>query len=502
MKCCGGGVENIDSFEEDNEKIEGKNGDIKFETRKIKVGTLLKQYIEDKDIKDSIKRGVRSFNIRPNFQRYYVWNIKKATLLIESVLLGIPLPIVYLAEENDGELVVVDGQQRLQSIIYFINGRFGQTQKFKLDSRNLKTELSYDLSGKTFSELSQEYKDAILDYELTISIIKKESKPSLRYEMFFRLNQGAMPLNDMEMRVSQFQGPYLDFIKELSMDSVFKDLTSGVKEIRMKNLELVLEFFAFYEIYGDFKKYKTPKKFFLNIQMEKYKSGIDYDKMEKFTSIFRKTFRLINSIFVDHAFNQAKIHRTTGEKYYSRVFNNFLYNIISMVFAEYINEALWFEKNSRLVRENCETFFMEIDATKHGPNDYEKVYNNLKKLINNLMKRDEIASNYSDIIALDDSRKIRKSQFLDHFQWFEGNIVVKKFKMSTVGEFLRDKPYFFSAFSGDKIAKAIIENQALIVKTNNLRNFITHQDASYPIKDEDYKNWASFVNDLKEMLGK
>ena len=200
-----GSVSNDADLEEYEEKIEGRNGDIEFETKKIKVGTLLKQFIENTEIKSTIKRGVRDLNIRPNFQRYYVWNIKKATLLIESILLGIPLPILYLAEENDGQLVVVDGQQRLQSIIYFINGRFGDSQqKFKLEKNYLKTYLAYDLEGKTFSELPQKNKDDILNYELTISVIKKESKPDLKYEMFFRLNQGAMPLNDMEMRVSQF----------------------------------------------------------------------------------------------------------------------------------------------------------------------------------------------------------------------------------------------------------------------------------------------------------
>ena len=65
---------------------------------------MLKQFIKNPEIKSTIKRGVRdlNINIRLNFQRYYVWNIKKTTLLIESILLGIPLPILYLAEENDG----------------------------------------------------------------------------------------------------------------------------------------------------------------------------------------------------------------------------------------------------------------------------------------------------------------------------------------------------------------------------------------------------------------
>ena len=90
---------NIQVYEE---KIEERNGDIEFETKKIKFGTLLKQFIENPEIKSTIKSGVRDLNIRSNFQRYYVWNIKKTTLLIESISLGIPLPILYLAEENDG----------------------------------------------------------------------------------------------------------------------------------------------------------------------------------------------------------------------------------------------------------------------------------------------------------------------------------------------------------------------------------------------------------------
>ncbi len=77
---------------------------------------------------------------------------------------------------------------------------------------------------------------------------------------------------------------------------------------------------------------------------------------------------------------------------------------------------------------------------------------------------------------------------------------MKKFKINTVGEFLRDKPYFYPAFNGSEIANIIKENQAIIAKINNLRNFVIHQDPNYVIKNDDYANLVNFVKKLKGLL--
>ena len=90
--------------------------------------------------------------IQPNYQRKYVWDAKKASLLIESILMNIPIPIVYLAATQDEKINVIDGQQRLTSIFSFIDGKFPDGKVFKLTGLKVLTELK----GKTFKDLKEE----------------------------------------------------------------------------------------------------------------------------------------------------------------------------------------------------------------------------------------------------------------------------------------------------------------------------------------------------------
>lgn len=97
-----------------------------------------------------VKRG--KLNLQPDFQRYFVWNKSKASRLIESLLLDIPIPVIYVAEEQNNTYSVVDGQQRLTSICEFINGKFPDGQDFRLSSLQVMTELN----RKLFIDLSPE----------------------------------------------------------------------------------------------------------------------------------------------------------------------------------------------------------------------------------------------------------------------------------------------------------------------------------------------------------
>lgn len=111
--------------------------------------------------------------IQPNFQRHYVWDRQKATSLIESALLRIPLPVVYLAEEEDGKKSVIDGQQRLTSFFSFISGKFPDGKEFKLG----KMQVFHELKGKSFSDLSDEYQERIEECPIRTITFLKGSDP-------------------------------------------------------------------------------------------------------------------------------------------------------------------------------------------------------------------------------------------------------------------------------------------------------------------------------------
>ena len=148
-------------------------------------------------------------NLQPNFQRHFVWDRKKASRLIESILLSVPLPIIYLAEEPNNKIIVIDGQQRLTSFFSYIDGKFPDSSRFHLTG----LEVFSELNNKPFSQLKQEYQDQIRDYHIRVVTIKKNSDPTLKFEIFKRLNTGAMPLNDMELRNSIYQGKYMELLR-------------------------------------------------------------------------------------------------------------------------------------------------------------------------------------------------------------------------------------------------------------------------------------------------
>lgn len=197
-------------------------------------------------------------NLDPEFQRNYVWDDGRASLLIESVLLEIPIPIIYLAEEIDGRFTIIDGQQRLRSFFRFINSEF-KLRKLRVLS---------DLEGKYFRELDKDTQIKIEDATLRTIEIRKETHPDVKFEIFERLNVGSVKLNDQELRNCIYRGNYNNLLIKLSENRDFLLLLNLVEsQKRMQQREMVLHYLAFYN--QTHHKYKQPMKQFLNNEMEK-----------------------------------------------------------------------------------------------------------------------------------------------------------------------------------------------------------------------------------------
>ena len=215
-----------------------------------------------------IKKG--KIILQLDFQRNYVWDIKKKSRLIESILLRIPLPVIYLNEEIDNKKSVIDGQQRLTTIYNF------KDDDFCLKSKNKKW------NGKKYSELIEEEQTLIDDTILNIIIFTKNNKENLKYEIFQRLNTGSVKLNDMELRNCIYYGRYMNLLKELAKNKKFQEMISikGL-EARMIDALLVHRFCAL--IHTGFFNYKDPMKTFLNKDAEKYRNinANEIDELEK-----------------------------------------------------------------------------------------------------------------------------------------------------------------------------------------------------------------------------
>jgi hypothetical protein len=184
----------------------------------------------------------------PDFQRYAVWSPKQKSELIESILMGIPLPLIYVKEDDKGVYVIVDGRQRLTTLFQFIS------HEFPLQNLNILT----DLNGSYFSEttkngtkfekyLTQVQQSKIEDCPLTLHVIKPPTQDRVTFDLFDRVNRGGTRLNNQEMRNAIYQGPATTLLNMLVAFESFKKATEhAIKPDRMKDKYLVLRLIGFY----------------------------------------------------------------------------------------------------------------------------------------------------------------------------------------------------------------------------------------------------------------
>ncbi len=262
-------------------------------------------------------------NIQPSYQRQYVWDAKKASLLIESVLLDIPIPIIYLAQNEDGVENVIDGQQRLTSLFSFMEGKFPDGKVFKLTGLNVFGELK----GKMYKDLDDAKQEKIRDYALRVISFTNESDPDLQYEIFQRLNTGSVALNDQELRNCIYRGKFNDLLKELADNEDFRFITGILKpHSRMKDVEMVLRFIAFRE--NSYMNYQNPIKKFLNDTMRKYRNLDDVDA-KKIRDYFKRACYNTRSLLGDKAFRRfsaGEVGHQDGQ--WEKPLNISLYDIV------------------------------------------------------------------------------------------------------------------------------------------------------------------------------
>lgn len=263
-------------------------------------------------------------NVQPGFQRQFVWDKVKSSRLIESALLDIPIPIIYLSEEKDGKDNVIDGQQRLTAFFSFIDGKFPDNSDFRLSGLNVFTEIN----GKKFNELSEDIQDKIMTCKIRVIKFKKESDNDLQFEIFARLNTGAVPLNDQELRNCVYRGRFNELLKELSQEQDYKYLLGISKpEKRMRDVELVLRFASFY--FNSYLDYNAPIKRFLNSTMETYQH-ISLDNEIKLKNAFKNSISIIRNLLGTNAFKRyyKGTERNKNGRWEQQKFNVSLFDIL------------------------------------------------------------------------------------------------------------------------------------------------------------------------------
>ena len=176
-----------------------------------------------------------------SFERKLVWKERQKCELIESILMGLPLPIFYFKQLENGKFVVVDGKQRLSTLFEFLDDKFAL--------KNLKI-LDF-LNKKKFSDLINEfgiYQTQLEDYQVYSHVILPPTPDGILFDIFDRVNRGGTKLNKQEIRNALYQGNGMDMIHNITKGETFERVTriQNKKDSRMKGAYLLTRYFAFY----------------------------------------------------------------------------------------------------------------------------------------------------------------------------------------------------------------------------------------------------------------
>lgn len=236
--------------------------------------------------------GERQIHIAPEYQRRFIWDDVRQSQLIESLLLGIPIPSLFLATNEDSSWEVIDGLQRLTSLLNFINPALRPRPENEpafspliLDGLDKITSLN----GASFSDFPSNMQLNLLTRPVRITVLNDRSDHQVRFDLFERLNTGGITLHEQEIRNCVFQGPFNDFVKVCASDARLEQvLKRSDRHGRGNYEELILKFFAYFE---NRESFKHSVKDFLNDYMEsKTKS---FTNKKHLSDVFDRTIQAL-----------------------------------------------------------------------------------------------------------------------------------------------------------------------------------------------------------------
>ncbi|HEY3137610.1 MAG TPA: DUF262 domain-containing protein [Blastocatellia bacterium] len=259
----------------------------------------------DYDVDGIVRRLKRGDIFVPAFQRDYVWKIPEASRFIESLLLGLPVPGIFLAREQESnKLLVIDGQQRLKTLEFFYNGIFDPKPDQKTQRVFALTKVQPEFEGLTYDTLSERDRIKLDDSIIHATVVKQDAPrddDTSIYHIFERLNNGGRRLTPQEIRTALYHGPLIDLLKSLNEHEVWRQVF-GPKNARLKDQELILRFLA---LYLDHEHYEKPMVEFLNKFSLRHRMA-EADFLDHAALVFRETIDVIWKAFGAEAFRPER----------------------------------------------------------------------------------------------------------------------------------------------------------------------------------------------------
>lgn len=280
------------------EQIEEEQRCVKYDIREFTIEYYVDKYSNGVD-------DDRNELYVPEYQREFIWTDSRQSRFIESLLLGLPVPLFFVAEnQDDGRFEIVDGSQRIRTLNAYVNDQLELTGLKKLT----------ELNETKFSQLGVARRRKFKNISLRMIVLNDQTTPEIRNEMFDRINTSGVTLMAMEARRGIYKGPFTDFIIKLAKTPLFRKLcpVAGYAQDRREEEEMTLRFCAFSETYPKFELSngvslrRNGVADFLNNYIELKNAENDQEDMAKKEKEFIMVVNFVNQTFPGQGFAKAK----------------------------------------------------------------------------------------------------------------------------------------------------------------------------------------------------
>lgn len=265
------------------DQIESLKKEVSFDTRDFLIEAIVQKYNKN------LENGKNEIFV-PDYQRDFVWDQERQSKMIESIILGLPIPSIFVAEDIDGRFEIVDGSQRIRTLSAFINEELTLTNLNKITS----------LNGKNFSGLDESRKRKFSNTAINMIVLSEKTSPEMRNDLFERINKGSDILRSMEARKGIYPGQFTDFIyNECSKNSTFREmihLSSSVRD-RQEYEELILRFFAISEKYPQYSVFQKNVGNALDEYLKEKNSNFNEETKNEMFFNFKKMVNFVKKNF-------------------------------------------------------------------------------------------------------------------------------------------------------------------------------------------------------------
>ncbi len=301
---------NDEKLQKIESQIEAEQKNVKYDIREFTIEYYVNKYLKDVD-DDKNELYV------PEYQREFIWDDVRQSRFIESLMLGLPVPLIFVAEiEIDGRFEIVDGSQRIRTLAAFISN--------ELKLKGLKK--LFELNDLHFSQLSSARQRKFKNISMRMIVLSTQASEEIRNEMFDRINTSGVSLLPMETRRGIYKGPFTDFIIRLASNKQFKKLCPIYKymEQRREEEEMVLRFCAFSETYPTFRIEeasieKNGVAGFLDKYLEYKNAHYAEEDIKQKEQDFIRVLNFIEKVFPNQGFAKAKGVQGVSKPYFEAI---------------------------------------------------------------------------------------------------------------------------------------------------------------------------------------